>query len=207
MSARLNQEWEDLKWDLADWTDPATPLNVVLESIRFNPDQVLGSLIHTCQEGYPVAGRVIVQALLPKLILMSRAYPHPSVDHLVAALWIRISKYPLHRRPRSVAANLVLDAKKDVVAETRVAPVAPLMPVVDHADLIAHRVLDTARTLHLATAESLTIVEKVYIDGLPSAQVAELHAMSPDAVRQRCSDTVRRLRAHRDILVDLVEAA
>ena len=113
---RLNHDWELCRRELATWMSPSPNLDHVLQSVRFNPDLVLQGLISACQQGEPLAGRVIIQALIPKLILMSRTYPYPAVDHLVSALWIRIARYPLTQRPRSIAANLVLDTKKDVLA-------------------------------------------------------------------------------------------
>lgn len=200
--ARLNQEWEDRRWDPADWMVGSPPLEAVLQTIGLDPDHMLCELIRACQNGYAAAGRVIVQALLPKLILMSRTFPFPPVDNLVSALWIRISRYPLHHRPKSVAANLLLDAKKDVLAENRAAPAATVTAD-PGTDLTAPQVLAAARDLHLATPESLAIVEMVYVEGMPKDRVAQLYSISADAVRQRCSDTVKRLRKHRDLLLEL----
>jgi|GEM_PF-302198 len=204
VAARLNQEWDELRWQPALWLWPSPSLDSVLHSVRLNPDQVLGELISACQSGYTQAGRVIVQALLPKLILMSRSYPYPGVDHLVPALWIRLTRYPLARRPTSIAANLVLDARKDVVAEVRPAPTPAITAA--GAELTARSVLATARLLKLATPESLAIMEHVYVDGLPNHQVADLHAISPAAVRRRCSDTMQHLRANRELLAELALA-
>jgi len=196
---QLNTEWEEIRWDQADWLNPSPTLDEILTSVRFNPDRVLTNLIRACQVGHHNAGRVIVQALLPKLILMSRTYPYPSVEHLASALWIRISIYPLDRRPTSVAANLVLDAKKDIVTEDREIPVLPSF-VTGTDEVTADHVLSIARTLKIATEESLNIVEKVYVEELPRDQVAHLLDMSDVALRQRCSDTVRRLHDHRELL-------
>jgi len=74
-------------------------------------------------------------------------------------------------------------------------------------DVSARAILARARSLGLATTESLGIMERVYLDGLPTMRVAELYAISPDAVRRRCSDTVQRLRTHRSLLVSLAQAA
>ena len=197
---QLNEEWEEIRWDYADWLTPATTLEDVLISVRFNPDRVLTELISACHTGHKQAGRIVVQALLPKLIVMSRTYPYPSVEHLASALWIRISTYPLDRRPASVAANLTLDTKKDVLAEQRTIAALPLM-VTNDEEVTADQVLEVARTLKLASETSLTIVEKVYVEELPRPQVARLLNMTDDALRRRCSDTVRRLRDHRDLLV------
>jgi len=199
IATQLNAEWEEIRLNRADWLDPSPTLDEILTSIRFNPDHVLTSLITACHMGHNDAGRVVVQALLPKLILMSRVYPYPGVEHLASALWIRISTYPLDRRPASVAANLVLDAKKDVLTEDRAIPVLPMEATGE--EVTADQVLDTARTLKIASEESLAIVEKVYVEELPRGEVAHLLNMTDGALRRRCSDTVRRLRDHRDLLV------
>jgi hypothetical protein len=178
---------------------PAPSLDQVLSSIRFNPDLVLWGLIQACQQGYPLAGRVVLQAMLPKLVLLSRTYPYPEVDHLLAALWIRLANYPLERRPHSVAANLYLDTRKDVLSEARAQPLAP--PTTTDPGPSGARVILTARQLKLASPLSLTIVEEVYLKGLPQAVVAERYAMSRGAIRRRCSDTVRQLRDHRELLI------
>ena len=204
---RLNQEWEELGHEPAEWMSPAPCLDEVLTSIRFNPDQVLSNLIDACQRGNPLAGRVIVQALLPKIILQSRTYPYPGAEDLLSALWIRIARYPLTHRPTSVAANLLLDSRKDVISERRCAPIlVPETAVIDE-ELTADRVLATARSLGLATPETLRIIEEVYVEGLDSKRVAERHDMSSDAVRRRCSDTLRRLRSHRNLITEMAAAA
>jgi len=217
--ARLNQEWDDLRREPAEWLRPPPSLDDVLTSIRFNPDRVLGDLIRACQTGHATAGRVIIQALLPKLVLMSHSYPYPTVENMAAAMWLRIARYPLDRRPESVAANLVLDSRKDVVAENRAHPAGVIAVAMegatvaiegvagfDEAGLSARSVIETARDLGLATPESLEIVELVYVGGMPSRAVGEIYALSADAVRRRCSDTLRRLRAHRQILAELAAA-
>ncbi|MCL2784733.1 MAG: hypothetical protein FWD55_04710 [Propionibacteriaceae bacterium] len=203
---RLNQEWETQGGELASWMSPSPTLAEVLSSIRFNPDLVLSGLIHACQAGCVPAGRVIIQALLPKLILQSRSHPYPSIENLVSALWIRIAHYRLDHRPRSIAANLVLDTRKDVIAENRTALVL-INESDDVEEPTAVAILGSAKRMGLASVESLTIVEEVYVEGLSSKKVAELHSMSTQAVRRRCSDTLRRLRTHRELLVEELQAA
>jgi hypothetical protein len=194
-----------LRHTTADWLTPAPTAEMVLQSIRFNPDQVLGELIAACQQGHQLAGRVVVQALLPKLVNLARTWPYPEVDHLVSGLWVRLANYPLARRPASIAANLVLDTRKDIVGEARATPVLLASPV--GPDLRARSVIEVAGRLGLAGWQSLSILEMVYVDELPRQQVADRHAMSVEAVRRRCCDTVRTLRAHRVLLADLADAA
>ncbi|MDR0284932.1 MAG: hypothetical protein LBI33_08600 [Propionibacteriaceae bacterium] len=208
IATRLNEEWEEIRGLPATWITPSPELDAVLTSVRFNPDQVLRGLIAACQSGYHLAGRTVVQAVLPKLILLNTSPPYPALDHLVSALWIRIAHYSLERRPQSVVANLVLDTRKDVLAEH-----ARPEWLVTNLETVGERltrpsptidiVLNTARDLRLASAESLGIVEKVYGEGLPAGRVAEVYDISPGAVRRRCADTVHRLRAHRDLLLEM----
>ena len=202
VAEKLNLEWEQCKDAQPTWST-APDLDTILETIRFNPDLVLGELIDACQQGSSLAGRCIVQALLPKLILLSRSNPYPPLDHMVAALWIRISRYSLEKRPRSIAANLVLDARKDALGEYYERGVLPLNQQDLSDPVSADAIINNARTLGLASLESLTIMEKIYLDGLPSARVAEQFNMTPEAVRRRCSDTISRLRKHRVLLSEM----
>jgi len=197
--AQLNAEWDEIRREPATWITGSPSLGDVLQSIRFNPDRVLIQLITASQSQYYLAGRVIIQALLPKLILLSHTFPYPGVDTLISGLWIRISTYPVDRRLSGVAANLILDTRKDVLSETRSAPDLRLVVNPD-AGMTADHVLSTARTLNLATPESLAIVEKVYVDQVPRHEVAQIYDLSAAAVRRRCSDTVRRLRDNRELL-------
>ena len=202
--AQLNREWEYIRRETAGWVPGSPTLETVLDGIRPDPDRALSDLISACQHGHGRAGRVIIQALAPKLVLVSCTYPYPGLDDLVAALWIRLARFPLDRRPGSVAANLLLDARKDVVAENRAAVLPPVVAL--GPDLTARSVINTARQLNLATPQSLAIMEQVYVDGLPTHQVATLHHITVDAVRRRCSDTVHHLRTHRDLLAGLALA-
>jgi len=202
-TTRLNREWQQMRGEDAPWLTKAVPLDEVLGAVRANPDASLTELIMACQNGHATAGRVIVQALLPKLVLMSRQYPYPPVDLLVSALWVRIATYPLQRRPSAVAANLVLDAKKDALAETRTTAL-PIEPQSEpDPGPTARGVIAAAGRLGLTTPMTASIMELVYVKGLSGQEVARLHAISHAAVRQRCSDTVQRLRENLDDIIEL----
>ena len=69
------------------------------------------------------AGRVIVGLLLPSLARHRRGGPDGD-EHLaqfVAELWHGICHYPIHRRPRAIAANLTLDARRRATRTTTTA--------------------------------------------------------------------------------------
>ncbi len=169
----------------------------VLAAIPNDPDGVLLALIRTAQAGSPLAGRTVLQALLGKLVRMAAADARLSVADLVGALWIRIANYPVARRPGKVAANLVLDSRKDVLAEQRG------LRLVEHPETgeppvaTAGTVLDAAVELGVIDLRSRAILGSVYGDGLSSAAAAERHGTTATAIRWRCSRDVRRLAARR----------
>ncbi|MDR2929298.1 MAG: hypothetical protein LBV06_00070 [Propionibacteriaceae bacterium] len=200
LSILLTSDWDACQNEYADWLDAPTTLGELLAAVWADPDSVLCELVAACQRGFVQAGRVIVQALLPKMMVQGRSFPYPSLELLLAAMWIRIAQYPLMRRPRSVAANLTMDAKKDVLAESRIVQLTQVRVV--ESGPTARSVLHTARLLGLASPESLDIVELVYLQGWSPREVASTLSMTPDAVRRRCSDTIRRLRRNRDLLLD-----
>lgn len=124
----LNTEWVDLGQQPVSWSECSalTHCHVADDALSPSPDVanvVLGYLIARHQDGDWLAGRTVLQTMLGKLVcLAGRApadvRPHALAD-LVAQMWIRIATYPLDRRPRSVAANLWLDARKQATAEWR----------------------------------------------------------------------------------------
>ena len=73
----LNDEWSTLADEPAplSWRAvPALPLGTlgdVLAGVRSAPDTVLLALLGLQAEGDALAGRVVVQAMLPKMILMA----------------------------------------------------------------------------------------------------------------------------------------
>lgn len=200
--ASLNREWESIAHLPAEWTDDGVTLAMALQSIRFNPDRVLLSLICACHDGHQAAGRVVIQALLGKLVDLAHSHKAAGISNLVPALWLRISTYPIQRRPTAVAANLVLDALRDTLRENRGLACAEEV----HPDPVtAHDILAAARELGLVSPRSLAIVESVYDKGMDSQQAATVHNLTPAAVRRRCCDAVKKLREHRDSLSETCE--
>ncbi|MDR0416255.1 MAG: hypothetical protein LBH76_02865 [Propionibacteriaceae bacterium] len=203
LAARLNAEWAAMRDEAPAWpTAWGGTLGEVLAAVAGQPDAVLGELVAACQAGCDQAGRVVLQAFVGKLILMAKADQRLTVDDLAAAFWLRLAAYPLARRPRHIAANLVLDARKDALAEQRaLAPALP--PPAPPEPYDARHLLQAAHRLRLAPPANLVVAASVYADGLSSADAGARHQLSADAVRWRCADTVRRLRRHRDLLADV----
>jgi DNA-directed RNA polymerase specialized sigma24 family protein len=194
----------------------ATPAQV-LGRVGAAPDVVLGHLLREASAGDRLAARVVLQALLPKVVRMASVDPGAEVDDYVTAMWCEIAAYPLARRPASVAANLALDTLKAVRRErrpaadvatpphlvvlaadrgpTRVVGSSPLAP----GPGVAH-VLERARRHRLLDPATSDLLQSVYAEGLSGELAARRHDLSPGAVRQRCSRALRVLARHADLL-------
>lgn len=128
---RLNAEWAGLSQDetfrlhLRRWYgDPAlTGPQSVLDPLRAcrtsgEQDRILLPLLRaavTGGPGGPLAARTVVQTMLPKAIRIARSQLRPQYDWeetvslTVGALYEVVRTYPVHRRPRRIAANLALE--------------------------------------------------------------------------------------------------
>lgn len=199
---QLEREWQRLGRDPNPWAQlRGENLAEVAELMRSEPDGTLGALIGLAQRGDHLAGRVVVQALLPKLRMLAGVDRQAEAGDYVTHLWLRIMSYPLDRRARRVAANLALDTLKAVHAERgRERPHAEIVPGgagPAEVEADAETLLRRAAWLGLVDDVSLATLQRVYVDGLSSAAAAEALATTPAAVRQRCSVAARRLAAHR----------
>ncbi|NNG20443.1 hypothetical protein HJ590_12890 [Naumannella sp. ID2617S] len=185
-------------------------LGSVLSAIAADPDPVLGALLSEDVAGCPVAARVVMQTMLPKMMAFARGDRYADTDDYLAHLWFVIRRYPLARRPHRIAANLALDTLKSVRAEWRHAPVPMpeselerVMRAPEPVDPItARQLLRAARRLGLIDTDTHALLTSVYAEGASGEVVAERHQLRPGTVRQRCHRAVRRLAAHAQELVD-----
>jgi DNA-directed RNA polymerase specialized sigma24 family protein len=249
----LNAEWAELDRDrllaahsraeLAHWAVDHPVLHgcagpaAVLEAIRSDPDPVLAALIgiHQSQRAPGtgaedhLAGRIVLQAMLGKVVAMAGRDSRHAVEDYVGQLWARIDGYPLARRPHRIAANLALDTLKAVTrdaagrAAAQTLPVStdelelaglahtvaggriagPDVPEADAvADLTAHRVLRTAQELGLIDEPTRRLLLCVYAEGLSSVDAAARYGLTPATVRFRCSRAVRRMAQHAMTIAD-----
>lgn len=199
--AALNAEWARLA--LAPPPGPGVwapvlaglpDLAAVLDAVRSRPDEVLGALLAAATAGDQLAGRVVVQAMLGKMVRLAVRDPtHDLGDHLLA-LWEVLRRYPLEARPTSIAGNLALDTLKRVRRWR--APEEGILDCETTSRLIRapwrsstsiDEVLDAAVRLGMLDAAGRALLEDVYLDA-PGPR--------PAATRQRCSRLIRRLRAH-----------
>lgn len=210
---RLNAEWALLSgqppppgWEAEPVLTGRPDLAAVLGSVRERPDPVLAALL---RQGDATACRVVLQAMLGRVVLDAARDRLHDLDDYVGELWLRIAGYPLQRRPARIAANLALDTAKRVRARGRGIPVDPArlvglaQPHRDAAERAA-LVLARARRAELIDDGSLAALRLVYTRGVESAEAAALLGVTPAALRQRCHRAVRRLAAHADHLGEAV---
>jgi|GEM_PF-776904 len=195
-------------------------LTDVLDRIVADPDATLLALLAELATGDELAGRVVVQTMLPKLRAFARRDPDHDVADYVSWCWLRARNYPTNRRRQRVAANLALDTLKSAkrslrtaeepweadgeIGLDRLATEDRLRAELDHHEdvitLTAARVLRAARRLGLVDEATGLVLESVYIEGLPGDQAADRHGMTVATLRWRCSKAVRRLAAHAEAL-------
>lgn len=214
----LNEEWHQLasvnRELVQSWVEHEVALDGcrdaadVLARSRQHPDEVLGLLLALDHEGVGLAGRIVLQAMLGKMVMMACRDPQAGVDDYVTQLWCRVRTYPLADRPHRIAANLALDTLKAVHAERggRSSPtgprVVPFLPLVDldgseppsaPVDLSAVRVLRAANEIGLIDDPTRRLLVAVYAGGWSGKEVADRLQISHATLRFRCSRAVRAL--------------
>lgn len=225
--AELNKEWarlvgtfrDQLPWTRQPLLADCRDLAEVLAAIRYRPDPVLGALLAASAAGDALAGRTVLQAMLGKMVRLGQAHRDVGVDEFVSALWCRIRTYPLANRPTSIAANLALDARKDVLRSAminrRERAAGRLSDLDgeyllrsrpggeahdDPAGIRAQRVLQVAEATGLIDADTAAVLRTVYLDGMNSRIAAARHQTSPGMIRYRCSRGLRVLARHASAL-------
>lgn len=175
----------------------------VRSAVKQHADAVLLALLRLHRAKDPWAGRVVVQLMLPKLVLMAVRHARATLDDHLAALWECLCTYPVGRRPTKVAANLALDTLK-VISTTPGRPRLALVPCPDDLpdpasplgpDPDGPAVLAAASRLGLIDPLTQRTLECVYVEGRTSREAAAELGMTAEVVRWRCSRAVRTLRA------------
>lgn len=189
----------------------------VLAAVALDPDPALYALLVEVSHGCEVAATLIMEALLPRIRSLAALDAQAELGDYVTHLWLRLHTYPLERRPRRIAANLVLDTLKAVHRERTPRPLQlrdpaelPIIrasaPGSDAApddpttDPTAEGVLRTAAALGLVDPVTHATLVSVYAHGLPASAAAELFRVSATTIRRRCNRGLRTLRNHADEL-------
>ena len=165
--------------DVESWVRAAAPCEA---------DRVLVALVDRAIAGHGLAARTLVQLLLPGARRLARRWwaledQDECAAATIAAVYERIRRYPLERRPARVAANILMDAELDLRRAARV-----LRPTTD-----LPRELCEPATANPAVELAELLVDAV-ADGAISASDAELIAASRIAGVRLADLAVRRCR-------------
>lgn len=197
----LNEEWDRLaaRPVPTGWGGAARTVGEVLAGVGADPDARLGELLRHHAGGDQLAGRVVLQAMLGKLVRLAAQDRRHGVSDYVAECWLRLAGYPLARRPHRVAANLALDTRRGVRAGDDPGPVVDVAQLGERSAPVVLDVsglLRAATRLRLIDRESGACLYAVYGLGLRSHEAARELRISPALVRWRNARSIRRLAPH-----------
>src|SRR5262245_54167341 len=161
-----------------------------------------------------LAGRIVLQRILPALCAFARRHAGSPqrrielIDELIANSWSVIRSYPVERRPRRVAANLVRDIGFQTVVRPnrRRAATAELTTA-------PHRMLETAID---ETTEPLQELVDLLLDAREMGAVSDrdvefvcqlVNHRRPENLAVRLDVTPRTIRNHRDAVVHRLRIA
>jgi hypothetical protein len=160
-----------------------------------------------------LAGRVVLQRLLPGLIAQSRRYrsfrdPTDPLEVAVPLAWIAIRSYDVERRTRHVAASLLSDALFQAFRR-------PLRRLSATAEEVRPPSSFSKTPWHddpnTALDEFVTVLRESQLAGVSAHHIDLLRhlvrAGSPSAVARERRLTPRTIRNHRDRAVDQVRVA
>jgi hypothetical protein len=192
----------------------AAELEALLASTHGNDDQAdqnLATLVGRAATD-PTMARLVLQRVMPGLLSVAkrRANLAPGtfgeiLHDLVANAWIAVCTYPLERRPRKVAANLVRDIEYNTFTQqSRLRRVAS-DAVADLPERSAPRhtnpgedvitILAAARTAG-ANPDGLRLLGELAVAGRSVGELAESYGVSPRTILNRRIIAVADLIAH-----------
>lgn len=177
-------------------------------------DELLGRLVLLARD-QPLAGRILLQRLLPGLSAIARRR-HPderaavvieAIDDLLAASWTVITTYPIERRQRWVVASLLRESERSVYRGDRRRRVETVL-VGDELDELAdadglHGDPDPADELAELLAEAcrrgldpadVELARRLAAGATPAELAAE-HDVTDRTIRNHRAALVHRLRA------------
>jgi DNA-directed RNA polymerase specialized sigma24 family protein len=174
----------------------------------WSDDATAAKLVLLAQDHDELAGRLLLQSMSRRLAWYAGRSAKHELAEFVSAAWERIATYPAATRGTNVMINLCLDALKAVSRATakgsrEIAVDQPPEPPAPAAASFPHaaEIIDLAERRALVPRASIAVLRSVYDAGLSGQQAAELHGMSPEMVRYRCSAAIKKLRAHRQELL------
>jgi DNA-directed RNA polymerase specialized sigma24 family protein len=209
---RQFRAWREAEPALARFEEPAALLRFLrARGPSAGKDAVLCALLARARRE-PLAGRVVLEAMLPGLkslagrLLVDAREREELWSALMACAWERIRAYPVERRPRKVAANLLLDTMRGTLAMLsgwRRDPVARAFPPSHELEAIevcegdVDRLLAEASAAGALSQDEAELILLTRIDGASLAELAADRGVRFDTLKHR------RHRAERRLLVFL----
>lgn len=225
------RSWAAASAALAGYTVASEVLDDIDNGDAAAKDAKLAALIALAQDGDRFAARTVLQAMLPKLSRLAHYVDsNMSADRAdrtddsqqttVLTFLTVLDRYPVDRRPTTIAGNLALDTLNEITRARRTAP-AKLFPVINIDDIMAaigtryaHHNIDRATQPHVGdelgnvlgwavstgavTAADADLLTAVYAPepGQPGGpgDAATSRGLTPAAVRQRCHRATRAIR-------------
>lgn len=176
-------------------------------------DRVLLALVTRAVAGDSTAARVLLQLLLPGTRNLARRWwalgdPDERAAAAVTAVYHRIRNYPLANRPGKVAANVLLDAARELrravprvvatpSADPTVGAAASSLPATAASDELAAVLRDAVADGVIDDGDA-SLIARTRIAGHRVADIAADHRLSTRALwhrRQRAEDRLAGLRA------------
>lgn len=144
--------WAHRHETLRGFTRPGDIVDAIDAASPADKDAVLTALIALFHDRHQLAGRVILQAMLPKLSRLASGSRPNAADAatiedrrhaVIAEFWDVLAHYPLARRPTTVAGNLALDTLHRLGGAQPPSVEIALAPAV--VDALSHRTSATER--------------------------------------------------------------
>lgn len=166
-------------------------------------DEVLRALVQRAPTD-PVAGRVVLQSILPGLVRVACWYadddPEGTASDVIAIAWERICSYPAHRAG-DVAPNLLFDVRKQMRFDR--APLGMVSPAeVERSaeDVVLEAMffeeLRRAEVARTGGDSSFNLVVASRVDGHRVVELAAARHERPHALLMRRKRAEQRLREH-----------
>lgn len=240
--AMMDVEWNQLCAQMAaqlvpqDWVDhlpihalPAGLMEVdaICDLVWHRDDKVAAGLVRLSQGGDKLAGRVFIQAMLPKLWTISRRDINHGLSDYISVAWLRLMSFPVETRPNAVLVNISLDCLKVLSRQKAVSKPEVVSALLsqpngdalidgtatgvalwrnDNSSVASEQyvrdILALADRDKLLSPTCVDVLRSVYCDGLSGREAAARHQISHDMVRYYCSSAVKVLRARRWQLID-----
>jgi DNA-directed RNA polymerase specialized sigma24 family protein len=198
--------WREAEPALSRFIDAAALVRFMRgPAARVEKDQVLCALLAWAKQE-PIGARVVFAAIQPGLLNMASRLARNTVEPeelwsvIFYAAWEGIRGYPVKRRTRRVAANLLLDTMHRTVVELgRESEWRALRDDLDHERLAPEEVdgdvdalLDDAVHAGAISGEEAEVIAS-RIDGVALADLARLEGVSYNTMKLRRQRAERRL--------------